>query len=107
VSFSIYYLKSSEEEPMRSRGEDDEHRTSPKHKKGRRGSIERMISGLVFGLGFGALAILRPDFAWAGFVAIFAGALPSIVAKGHALMQIREDGRMEYEFREFMSLPKA
>ncbi|HUW40453.1 MAG TPA: hypothetical protein VMV90_05545 [Rectinemataceae bacterium] len=131
-----------------------------------------MISGLAVGLGFGALAILRPDFAWAGFVAIFAGLLPfvsglrglvaeraaapprrklgpaerkaeaersvlrvaqerggrvtpaliaigselsleeaervlqSMVAKGHALMQVREDGRIEYEFREFMSLPK-
>jgi hypothetical protein len=91
---------------MRSRGEDDEHRTSREHRKGRRSPLERMISGLAVGLGFGALAILRPDFAWAG-VAIFAGALPSIVAKGHALMKIREDRRMEYEFREFMSLPKA
>jgi hypothetical protein len=33
--------------------------------------------------------------------------LQSMVAQGHAVMQVREDGRIEYEFSEFMSLPKS
>ena len=31
--------------------------------------------------------------------------LQSMVVKSHASMQVRDDGRIEYEFREFMSLP--
>ncbi|HTX73074.1 MAG TPA: hypothetical protein VMC79_09640 [Rectinemataceae bacterium] len=156
---------------MAARRTDDEG-PLPGRMRARRSPLERMISGLVFGLGFGALAILRPEFGWAAFVAVFAGFIPfisglrmlaaerasspprrrlnaaeraaeaeravltvareqdgcvtpaliavgselsleeaetvlqSMVTKGHASMHVREDGRIEYEFREFMSLPK-
>jgi len=156
---------------MRSRRGDEE---SPyrERRSGRRSPAERMLSGLVVGLGFGALALFRPDFSWAGFIAVFAGLFPfifglraliaeraaapprrklssaernaeaersvlriaqeqgghvtpalvtidsdlsleeaedvlqSMVAKGYAAMQVLDDGRIEYEFREFMNLPK-
>ncbi len=32
--------------------------------------------------------------------------LDSLAKKGHASMRVREDGRIEYEFSEFMSLPR-
>ncbi|MGO8692806.1 MAG: hypothetical protein ACLQMF_03945 [Rectinemataceae bacterium] len=155
---------------MRSR-RGDEDGSHPEWRGRRRSPFERMIGGLAVGLGFGALAVFHPQFAWAGFVAIFAGFLPfvsglrglaaerraapprrklgtaernaeaersvlrvaqehggrvtpalvavdsdlsleeaerilqSMVVKSHASMQVRDDGRIEYEFREFMSLP--
>jgi hypothetical protein len=147
---------------------DDGERGRRDRKSERHNPLERMVSGLVFGLGFGALAIFYPAFHWAGIVAVFAGAFPfvsglrgliadrvsepkrlkqdsaeqqaeaersilriarqgrgvvtpalvaiesdvsleeadkilqAMTAKGHATMQVRDDGRIEYEFREFM-----